>query len=170
MGLTAKRQVFIEEYLRCWNATEAARRARYAYPGRQGHRLLKNVEIQELIKERIAEKALSADEVLLRLGEQARASIAEFIDEDGIIDWGKVQAKGHLIKSVVHRKGRQSRIELYDAQNALVHLGKHHRLFVERRELTGADGGPIAHNLTVQFEEAVARIYDDGTRSDAESE
>ena len=76
MGLTNKRRVFIEEYLKCWNASEAARHADYAHPGSQGHSLLKILEIQEEIERRIEEKAMGADEVLTRLAEQARSDIA----------------------------------------------------------------------------------------------
>lgn len=72
MSLTTKRIKFVEEYLRCWNASEAARRAEYAYPGTEGHRLLQIAEIQEYIKVRLAEVAMSADEVLQRLADKAR--------------------------------------------------------------------------------------------------
>lgn len=72
MSLTTKRQAFVEHYLACWNASEAARRASYAHPGTEGHRLLQNVEIQEHIKERLTEVTMSADEVLKRLAEIAR--------------------------------------------------------------------------------------------------
>jgi phage terminase small subunit len=49
----------------------------------------------------------------------------------------------HLVKKYsLDEKGRVS-IELYDAQAALALLGKHHRLFVDRTEHTGAGGAPI---------------------------
>ena len=82
MGLTKKQRVFIEEYLQCWNATEAAKRAGYskrtAYS--QGQRLLKKAETSQAISKRISEKAMSADEVLIRLGQMARSDIGEFMD------------------------------------------------------------------------------------------
>lgn len=149
MGLTTKRRVFVEEYLTCWNATEAARRAEYKYPRRQGSRLLTFVDVQELIKERISQKAMSADEVLLRLAEHARGDISKFIKEGGGIDWVAVAEHGGLVKSITHTAGRQSRIEIYDAQSALGLLGKAHGLFRERHELTGLGGGPIVQEQRV---------------------
>ena len=74
MALNHKRQKFIEEYLKCWNATEAARRAKYAHPNSQGPRLLLDVGIKAIIKERLDELHMSADEVLERLARIARAN------------------------------------------------------------------------------------------------
>lgn len=58
MALTAKQKRFCDEYLIDLNATQAAIRAGYsertAYS--QGQRLLKNVEVQKYLQERMAEK------------------------------------------------------------------------------------------------------------------
>ena len=86
---------------------------------------------------------MSADEVLIRLSEMARADVSEFLNNYGGIDWDKVRAKGYLVKKVRHNKGKNSEIELYDAQGALQWIGKHHGLFVERQEITGADGADL---------------------------
>ncbi|MEE9365420.1 MAG: terminase small subunit [Dehalococcoidales bacterium] len=154
MAITQKRRVFIEAYLKDWNATEAARVADYAHPGSQGHRLLKNVEIQEEIQRRLDEKCMGADEVLLRLAEQARADISGFITDHGAVDWEAVRERGHLIKKVAHSKGKNSTIELHDAQAALALIGKHHRLFVDRQEITGKDGAPIE----VEIKEVIVEL------------
>ncbi len=78
--LSSKQQAFIEGYLRCFNATEAARLAGYSdhTARQQGSRLLSKVDIQQAIKTRIAEKAMGADEVLLKLGDQARGNLGAF--------------------------------------------------------------------------------------------
>ena len=133
--LSKKRRVFVEEYLKCWNGAEAARRAGYKYPRQRASVLLTNSYIQKRIEERIAEIAMSADEVLLRLGEQARGDISEFVKSGGGIDWEKVREKGHLIRKIAHHIGKSSTIELYDSQSALALLGKHHRLFIEHKEI-----------------------------------
>jgi phage terminase small subunit len=143
VAITKKRQAFIEAYLKHWNATEAARIADYAHPGSQGHRLLKNVEIQEAIQARLDQKCMGADEVLIRLAEQARGDISEFINDYGGIDWETVKSRGHLIKKISHNKGKNSSIELYDSQSALALIGRHHKLFIDRQEITGKDGGPV---------------------------
>lgn len=62
MGLTAKQERFILEYLVDFNATQAAIRAGYAESGAhvEGHRLLRNPKIAERIA---AEGAQTADEL-----------------------------------------------------------------------------------------------------------
>ena len=159
--LTNRRRVFIEEYLECgFNATEAARRAGYKHPNVKGSQLVKVSAIAEKIAQRIKEKSMTADEVLLRLAEQARGDISKFLTSTGAIDWDAVRAKGHLVKSITHTKGNRSRIDIHDAQSALALLGKHLRLFIERRELSGAEGGPIEHKDVTELtdEERTRRI------------
>jgi phage terminase small subunit len=50
--LNEQRRRFVEAYTgpSMGNATDAARRAGYAHPDRQGHRLLKNAEIQAAVR------------------------------------------------------------------------------------------------------------------------
>lgn len=139
MALSDKQQVFVEEYLATWNATEAARRAGYAHPNQQGPRLLVNVGIEEEIKQRIADKVMTADEVLVRLAEQARNEHGNYITETGLVDLPKLiqDGKGHLIKGVKETQYGKN-IEFYDAQAALVHIGKHHKLFTDSVEHSGS--------------------------------
>lgn len=79
-GLSPKRQAFVEEYLRSWNATSAALAAGYSdnTAGSQGQRLLKNVEIQQAVEQRLKTKAMGTDEVLARLSDQARSDMGVF--------------------------------------------------------------------------------------------
>src|SRR5690606_1497517 len=85
--LRPKQVRFLEHYLTCWNATEAARVAKYAHPNKQGPELLKNEQIAAAIQERITEAAMSSDEVLAGISAQARADMADFVsievDESG---------------------------------------------------------------------------------------
>ena len=150
--MNKKQRVFIEEYLQCWNATEAALRAGYSKRTAYsiGPRLLKNVEVSEEISKRITEKAMSADEVLIRLADQARASLDDIVTiygsgkNDWKLDLPKVIAEGkaHLIKSLTPTQ-YGLKVELHDKQRALELLGKHHKLFTDRTEITGADGEAI---------------------------
>jgi phage terminase small subunit len=80
--LPAKRRVFVLAYLDCLNASEAAGRAKYANPGQQGHRLLKNVEISEVVSLGLQQKAMPKDEVLARLAMLASASLEDFLSLD----------------------------------------------------------------------------------------
>jgi phage terminase small subunit len=163
MGLSNKKRVFIEEYLTCWNATEAARRAGYTYPNKQGPRLLVDVGIKAEIEQRISEKAMSADEVLTRLAEHARGDMGDFLDISSMgfqVDLSLAKEKGltHLIKKVKQRttttlpkEGVETEtsdieIELYDAQAALVHIGRNHKLFTDKTDIT-SDGQPVTFKV-----------------------
>jgi len=140
--LISKRQLFIEHYLSdaTGNATEAARLAGYASPRSEGHRLLHLPEMQALIGVRVAAVAMVANEVLERLADHARADFSDFltIGETGtaIIDLKKAEAAGklHLIRKVGTNRYGNLEVELYDSQAALVQLGRHHKLFVDRVE------------------------------------
>jgi phage terminase small subunit len=54
------------------------------------------------------------------------------------------RGKLHLIKKYSRDDKGKETIELYDAQAASVQIGKAHSLFVERQEITGKNGQPIA--------------------------
>jgi len=133
--LTPKRRKFIEEYLKCWNGAEAARRAGYKNPAVMSCRLIKVNIVAAEIDKRIRETAMSADEVLHRLADQARADISRFVTETGAIDWQAVQEQGHLIRRISHNRGRNSSIEVYDAQGALALLAKHLELTPDQLKL-----------------------------------
>lgn len=144
--LTDKQRLFVLEYLQSWNATDAARKAGYADPEQAGYENKRKQEIQAEISRHLDERAMPANEVLARLAEHARGSLGEFIgtDETGKPNRFSLASDKplHLVKKVsVTDKGWS--FEMYDAQAALVHIGKHHGLFVDKSEITGKDGGPI---------------------------
>lgn len=161
MALTRKQQKFIDEYFACgMNATEAAKRAGYSEATAYsiGWENLRKPEIKEVIEQRFKDSLMSADEVLARLVEHAKGDIGQLWDETtGQIDWEKARATGAtgLIKRIKHKtiittdkdgEGTtitEDELELHDPQKALQLIGKHHKLFVERTEVTGKDGGAI---------------------------
>lgn len=165
MALSNKQRVFVEEYLRTWNATEAARRAGYSEKTAYsiGQENLKKPEVKAAIEARIAEKAMSADEVLLRLADQARSTMADFINDAGEVDLrtAKDNGKLHLVKSYTVTDKGTERVELYDAQAALVHLGRHHGLFVDKVEHSGKVGMSFSADDAAQAEREL-----DGWRPD----
>ena len=128
--------MFIAEYVRCWNASEAARRAGYNGKSNSvGSQLLANINIFAEIERRKSLLIMSAEEVAIRLTEQAKASYADYLKSDGTVDLDRLLAdgKGHLIKKM--KAGRDGlEIEFYDAQAALGYIGKIHKLFVDRQE------------------------------------
>jgi phage terminase small subunit len=142
--MTTKQDIFITEYLKCWNATEAAREAGYSHPRRQGSRLLSNVDISAKIKAELAARRMSADEVLDGLTELARGTILDFLDfGDGslkkpIIDLRKAKELNRLglIKKLKYNPKGGLEIELYSRDRALELMGKHHGVLNDKLELT----------------------------------
>lgn len=153
--MNPRHQQFINEYFNCcMNATEAYQRvyqnATRETARRNGHELLTNTDISEEIKLRITEKAMSADEVLMRLGDQARGDMADFwhIPEQGdpTINLAKAKGKTHIIKKLKVKKTTQRigkttetthevDFDLYDAQSALQLIGKNHDLFIDKLQV-----------------------------------
>jgi hypothetical protein len=110
---------------------------------------------------------MSADEVLCRLSDIARGDIADLMDITSAGFTFRLLVKDEngnrvvnqntkLIKKIKQKvttilgKGEsddreiiETELELYSAQEALNTLGKYHKLFVDRTELTGKDGGAI---------------------------
>lgn len=122
-------------------------------------------------------------EILGRLSEQGRVNPDIFFirkeeprldlegkpikDEDGNLltyeivdlDWDAVHEYGHLIKSMQQTRYGW-KIELHDVQNALIHMGKHRKLFTEAIDLT-SNGQPLQNAKDMnddQLREAVGRL------------
>jgi phage terminase small subunit len=143
-GLTDKQKLFIESYLQCWNATQAARDAGYSGNdntlGSIGSENLTKPKIREHIKQRLNTIAMSTDEVLARLSEQARGDIGDLLGPSGmVIDIQTARERGltHLIKSLNWTRGGL-KVELYDSQKALELLGRAHGMFRDVQEHSGA--------------------------------
>jgi phage terminase small subunit len=181
MALNNKRKAFVEAYLRCWNANQAAKDAGYSERSAYstGPRLLSNDEVQAYIQKRLTEMKMSADEVLLLLADHARASLKPFtkVTDEGFVyfDFNQPGAMEHfhLIKKIKSKRSRRIEgrgdnaeawedetveVELHDAQSALDKLGRHHKLFEDK---------PVV-NLQVNFEglEAILnKAYSNGDGS-----
>lgn len=135
------------------------------------------------IEARWQAEIMGKTEVLGRLSEQGRVNPGIFftkkqgiiynkkgaplLDEDGNpltqeyedIDWDVVREKGHLIKSLA-RTQYGWKIEMYDGQAALVHMGRHMQLFTDAIDLT-SNGQPLAgaENMSdEQLKDALTRL------------
>jgi len=149
--MTPKRKAFVLEYIKDWNATQAAIRAGYSPKTAYsiGHENLNIPEIAKAIDQEYQKRAMSANEVLSRMTDIARGTAEDYltIDEYGYagLDLHKMKEAGklHLVKKYSVTKNGTV-LELYDAQAALLQMGKQHGLFPNRQEITGKDGGEIA--------------------------
>lgn len=182
--LSAKHQKFVDEYLTCWNATQAYRAV---YPKANAHsarvlaaNLLANVSIRAEISERAKKQGMEADEILARLADQARGTHRPFvkITSDGFVyfDFSNPEALEHLhlIKKIRTKRSRRMEgrgkgaqkwedewveVELEDRQRALELLGKAQKIFIDRHELTGKDGAPLSRPAEGPFDMGLLLKY-----------
>ena len=138
--------MFVDSYLQCFNATKAALDAGYSEntAAEIGYENLRKPQIEQVISKRLKQAAMSADEVLMRLAEQARGEHGKYITTSGAVDIATLvnDKKAHLIKKVKETKDGME-YEFYDAQSALNTLAKHHGLLTDKTEITGKDGEAI---------------------------
>lgn len=144
--LTGKRALFVAEYLKDLNATQAAIRAGYsaktAYS--QGQRLLKDVEVAAAVGQAVDARAKRAevdtDWVLKRLATELGADLADLFDDKGAMnavkDWPMVWRQGLIAgveieelfqgtgKDRVHI-GYTKKLKLSDRAKRLELLGRH---------------------------------------------
>lgn len=154
MALTVKQELFVSEYLKHFNATKAALDAGYSPKTAYsiGWQNLRKVEIAEVVSQRLAESAMSADEVLMRLAQHGRADMGQWMSDDGELDIAAMKRDGatHLLHKVkrTERSGVSPsgtewsnvtvEVELQPAQPALTLIGKHHKLFTDSVEHSGS--------------------------------
>jgi phage terminase small subunit len=168
-SLTAKEKIFVDEYLKCFNGAQAARNAKYSKNSIYAiaYENLRKPHIRAEIDKRMSEIHMSSAEVLARLSDHARASHRPFVKvtDDGFVyfDFSNPEAIDHmhLVKKIETKRSRRVvgkvnkdedpeewedewvKVELHDPQSALQMLGKYHKLFVDRKEHSGPNGGPI---------------------------
>lgn len=150
MAMTARRRAFVAEYLgNGFNATRAALAVGYSKrnAANAGCALRRDPDVAAAIKAELDAQTLSGRAVLARLSEQAAGTLDDFLTDGPTpsIDIGRARERGrlHLVKKyrqVTRRTKRgdtvtTAEIELYDAQAALVAIGRARRLFVDRVEL-----------------------------------
>lgn len=139
-SLSPKRRRFIEAYLETWNASEAARRAGYKTRANSaGQQLMSNPDIRAAIDLRLQQTTMQANEILKRLDQQGKNEAAAYIQPDGEVDLPRLIADGksHLIKGIKYDRRGKMMVEFYDAQAALIQLGRAQRVFVDQVAVNG---------------------------------
>lgn len=164
--LTDKQRAFVNHYVACLNATEAARRAGYQgnanVLGVTGHENLRKPNIRAAIDARLAECAIPPNEILTRLSEHARGSMADFVSVKGrgvTLDLKKaiLADKLHLVKKFTKTKQGVT-VELYDAQAALLTLAKHYGLLTAEDDDWRRALESMGHNASDLFAQLVERL------------
>lgn len=150
--LTAKQQMFCDEYLIDLNATQAAIRAGYSpnTATEQGSRLLTNVNIRAYVDKAMAERSkrtgINQDRVLIELAKLGFVNASDVInmdratvlanasrDDTAAIQSVKVKTMSTDTGDMVERE-----IKLYDKTKSLELIGKHLGMFKDKLELEGA--------------------------------
>jgi len=126
--LNRAQEVFVSEYLSCFNATAAYL---VAYPkGKRdsaranASRLIAEDNVKQVIQDRMKEIHMSADEALKRMADIARGDIGDLVNAFGAIDLAEAKRKGltHLIKKVKQRtvtkmgKKDEDDVEIHDLE------------------------------------------------------
>jgi hypothetical protein len=125
--MTAKERVWLAEFLRCFDATAAARAAGYKSARKQGWQ--KKQKFKEVIEAELTTKAMAADEALARLADRARLDIGPYVmmGEAGrvFIDLERLIADGlgHHIKGIIHTP-HGDRVVFHDQQEALLTIAR----------------------------------------------
>ena len=99
----------------------------------------------------------SADEIIAELEKIGFANMADYVtfDENGVkLNDSKKLTRNQLaavseVTEVSTKYGKRKAFRLYDKPECLHLLGKRHALFPNRQEVTGKDGKPIEHKVSV---------------------
>jgi phage terminase small subunit len=150
---TERQLAFIREYVIDFNGTQAAIRAGYAPKSARysATRMLRNPLIQGQIQaqiQRISEKAdVTATRVLEELARVAFADLSRAVQiingRVHLLDTDNLTQDLRAAISEISETETGIRVKFHDKTKALELLGKYLKLFTDKQELTGADGGPL---------------------------
>ncbi len=159
--LTAKQQAFVDHYLTCFNAAEAARLAGYSEKTARsiGYENLTKPDIQKEVSARVSELTMTADEALLLMTRIARGDLSQYIYDDGDIGIKELKESGdgRLLKKYKRTRNTTRRkngdefesesidFEFYAADAALRGILKIHGKYGP----LGTDDDPIQHAISV---------------------
>jgi phage terminase small subunit len=132
MALTDKQTRFIAEYLIDSNATKAAIRAGYS------EKTAKEIGCENLTKPNIAAEIAKRQEKL--------ADKLEITAEYVLGGIKNLVERCIQAEPVLDREGNETgeyKFEAFAALKGYELLGKHKKLFIDRKEVSGPDGGPI---------------------------
>lgn len=151
--LDPQEQLFVEKYFELgFNQTKAAIAATYSKKSarNQGYRLMKKDDIRKAIDLRLAELVMSKNETLARLTDQGRGDMGDFANVKSARTLAS-HPNSNLIKKfkrtiTTTTTGKDAtkettteeriELELYDAQAAMVQIGRYHKLFTDNFDHT----------------------------------
>ncbi len=132
--MNERQKRFVAEYVKDYNATQAAIRAGYsertAYS--QGNRLLKNVEIKKAIKELQDEIRKENIAEAIEVEEFLSLAMKGKIEEEVVVteNIGDFESRARIIKKQISAKERIKAAEL---------LGKRHAMWTDKQQIEGTN-------------------------------
>ena len=140
-ALTSKQELFCQEYLVDLNATQAAVRA--GYSPRTAH---------VIGQENLTKPAIAA---AIQERMNARSRRVQRSADDVLTDLHLV--KVDAMKQVMDKDGNKSMINHAGALKALELEGRHLKMFTDKMEVSGDNGGAIKHTVAITYVNAKQR-------------
>jgi len=167
-ALSAKRQKFVFEYVKDFNASAAARRAGYAEKSarKTAWEIMRCPKVKAAIEAHLGEYAMTAAECVKHLADWGRGTVEPFIDDQGAIDLTSESARQNikLVKKITQTSRVTANedgelvtevkrsIELHDAKDAVKETLRLHGKLTEKVEHKHtADAEMIAALLGVKL-------------------
>lgn len=124
--MNGKQKAFADYFIELDNATQAAIRAGYSEKTAHsiGSRLLKHVEVQEYIKERMSSK-----------------DAARIADQDEILEFLTQVMRGNVLDQL----GFETSVR--DRKDAAIQLGKRHGMWIDKQQISGEVGVKIVNDI-----------------------
>ncbi len=123
--------------------------------------MLSNVDIQAAIKDRLNELQMGADEVLVRLADQARFDPLQFVCKYELNDGQRVRqyvgidldalkaaGLGGVVKGIKYDRSGRLVVEFHDSQAAQQLIGQHHKLFTQKHQVDVPQLEPLPEMLS----------------------
>ena len=143
--LTPKQARFVEEYLVDLNATQAAIRAGYSVKSAEmlGYQLLQKTTVASAVaqaqQERSERTEITQDQVLRELARIGFSDMGNYVKYGPggvmLVDSSEVDTRVVAeVSQTVTKEGGTVKFKLHDKVGALVKLGQHLGMFVERQE------------------------------------
>ncbi|EJZ17377.1 terminase small subunit [Rhizobium sp. Pop5] len=169
--LTARQRLFVAEYLKDLNATQAAVRAGFSGKSKDTPvRLMANeavrAEIERALGARLEKLEITAERVLAAIADIAFGDVRDVFDEEGALkapsEWDDRTAAavaGLELNTLAKARGdvvHVAKIKRADRLKALDMLARHHSLYHDRLEIKGLEA------LSERLARAKARRAGDG--------
>ncbi len=172
--LTPKERTFLINHLAGETQVKAAAIAGYKQPEKQGWRLAHSAKIRAAMDEILTAQEMPKRKVVARLSQQAEAAYAPYlkvehgrarVDLNALITDGL----GHLIKGIRETQWGQV-VEFYDAQTALVQMGRYHGLFTDNVNSSGELEVKVKEPVPVKLGRLAGMLEKAKRRRDAAAE